>query len=78
MAGTRLNELTQQIVEEITRLQQEKQALEITVKNLQNHRREAEEWLELNWPRYSLAKADFDSMKKRARELGEGLERAGV
>lgn len=78
MADPRLHELTQQIVEEVTRLQQQKQALEITVQNLQNHRREAEEWLEENWARYSLAKADYAAMKKRALELADGLEQAGV
>ena len=77
-AAGKLKDLAADLVAELTRLQQEKQALEITVANLQNHRREAEEWLELNWPRYSLAKADYENMKRRARELGEGLERAGV
>jgi chromosome segregation ATPase len=78
MAGTRLHELTQQIAEEVTRLQQQKQALEITVANLQSHRREAEAWLAENWQRYSQAKTEYADMKRQCRELVVGLERAGV
>lgn len=78
MAGPRLHELAQQLTEEITRLNGEKRALEITVANLQSHRREAETWLAENWQKYSLAKADYALMKKRALELADGLEQAGA
>lgn len=74
MAGTRLHELAQQIAEEVTQLQQQKQALEITVANLQNHRREAEAWIAENWQKYSQAKADYASMKQNALALAAGLE----
>ena len=74
----KLKDLAADITAAVAAEQAKITALQTQTGALRSIKKEMEDWITENQPKYIRMKAEMEDMKRQARELVEGMERAGV